>query len=122
MTVLYDPSARPTSLSVVITIFTWNLFCFARIWKNVETDGRKACVKTVIITTGRDCVWAEWINTWRMTVRYTVLPNWLQVTALSTTEVLHIFSVFLHIFGRTTEGFPLGAVNIFLVLYVGAFV
>ena len=33
-------SARPTVQPVVITILTWNLFCFARFWK-VETDGWK---------------------------------------------------------------------------------
>ena len=33
------PSARPTVLPVAITILTWKLFCFARVWK-VGMDGR----------------------------------------------------------------------------------
>ena len=52
------PSARPTVPPVVITIFTWKLF-FCTMLK--RRNGRMSCVKTVI-STGRDCGLAEWIN------------------------------------------------------------
>ena len=49
-------SARPTVLPVANIVF--NLFWFAKFWK---VDGQATFVKTMI-TTGRDCGLAEWIN------------------------------------------------------------
>ena len=34
------PSARPTIPPVAIIVFAWNLFCFARFFWKVRTDGR----------------------------------------------------------------------------------
>ena len=58
-------SARPTILTIVITILTWKLFCFARFYK-VGTDrrknGRTDTTCEIVITTGRDCDSASWIK------------------------------------------------------------
>ena len=54
-------SARPT-VSPVVNVFAWNLFCFAK-WG--RTDGRtyeRTTCEKIMITAGRDCRSAEWIN------------------------------------------------------------
>ena len=56
-------SARPIVSPVANIVFA--LFCFARFWK-VGTDGRTTCAQTMI-TTGRDCGAAEWINNYYKT-------------------------------------------------------
>ena len=59
-------SARSTILPIVNIVFRWNLFCFEK-WgrtdrrTNGSTNGRSTCAKTMI-TTGRDCGSASWIN------------------------------------------------------------
>ena len=51
-------SARPTVSPVANIVFTKNLFHFQK-WE--RTDGCTTCAQTMI-TTGRDCGSAEWIN------------------------------------------------------------
>ena len=41
--------------------YIWKLFCFARIWDMVQTDGQTTHAKIVIIT-GRDCESVSWIK------------------------------------------------------------
>ena len=71
-------SARPTFKPVAITILAWTLFCFARYWK-VGTDGRtdertdNTC--EIMITTGRDCGPASWINLWIL-INYRISRSW----------------------------------------------
>ena len=52
-------SARPIVLPVVNIVFAWNLFCFEN-WDG-RTYEQTTCAKTMI-TTGRDCGSASWIN------------------------------------------------------------
>ena len=52
-------SARPTVLLVENIVFALN--CFILKSGDGRTDGRTTCAK-IMITTGRDCGLAEWIN------------------------------------------------------------
>ena len=54
-------SARPTILSVVITVLAWIMICFVKFWKvtDVQTPHAK-----IVISTGRDYGSAKWINRW----------------------------------------------------------
>ena len=54
-------SARSTVPPVVIIIFRWRLFGLA-IFLKVGTDVRKEICVKIMITTGRVCGSAEWIN------------------------------------------------------------
>ena len=55
------PSARPTVDPVAIINFTRNSFVLSDFEKRGLTDAGRTIVK-IVITTGRDCGSAKWIN------------------------------------------------------------
>ena len=62
-------SARPTVSPRANILFTWNLFCFET-WG--RTNGWTTCAKTMI-TIGRDCGSASWINSFVLFISYLIL-------------------------------------------------
>ena len=117
-------SARPTVSPVLNFVFAWNLICFVIFWKT-GTDARTTCAKT-IITTGRDCGLATWINylnvvlletssiNWTTSKKYDVINKYLNKTKNHFKNPAAIYSLFITYNKKPKTGIKTG-INIFLI-------